>query len=66
MSLKQQKNLLYTVCVFCDGLPDMSLKSKRCDEDVDEHGEEDEDCRYIVHCVQLAMFPHIVQIILHC
>ena len=54
------------MCALCD-LPDsMPLKSKRCDEDVDEDGEEDKDCCHIVHPVQLCMFPHIVKIILHC
>lgn len=54
------------MCALC-GLPDsIPLKSKRCDEDVDEDGEEDKDRCYIVHPVQLGMFPHIVQIVLHC
>lgn len=44
----------------------MALKSKRCDEDVDEDGEEDKNCRYVVHPVQRCVFPHVVQIILHC
>ncbi len=44
----------------------MALKSKSCDEDVDEDGEEDKDCRYVVHPVQHCVFPHVVQIILHC
>lgn len=53
--------------MFCHGLPgNLSLKSKCCDEDVDEDGEEDEDCRHIVHSVQLGVFPHVVQVILHC
>ncbi len=44
----------------------MPLKPKRCDEDVDEDSEEDKDRRHIVHSVQLGVFPHVVQIILHC
>lgn len=54
-------------CVFCPGLPDsMSLKAECCDEDVDEDCEEDTDCCYVVHPVQLGVFPHIIQIVLHC
>lgn len=44
----------------------VSLKAQRCDEDVDEDCEEDKYCRYVVHRVQLGMFPRVIQIILHC
>lgn len=49
------------------GVPDsMTLKSQRCDEDVDENREEDKDCCYIIHSVHFGVFPHIVEIVLHC
>lgn len=44
----------------------MTLKSQRCDEDVDENREEDKDCCYIIHSVEFGVFPHIVEIALHC
>ena len=43
----------------------MSFKAERCNEDVDEDCEEDKDCSYIVHPIQLGMFPHVIQIVLH-
>lgn len=44
---------LYPVILFhSNGLPDrMSLESQCCDEDVDEDGEEDEQCGCVVHPV---------------
>lgn len=44
----------------------MAFKSESCDEDVDEDSEENKDSRHVVHCVQLALFPAVVQIIFHC
>lgn len=43
----------------------LSVQAQSCDEDVDEDGEEDEDCGH-VHPVQLGVFPHITEVKFHC
>lgn len=48
------------------GLPvRVSLEAERRDEDVDEDREEDKDRCYVVHLVQLGVFPYIIQVIFH-
>lgn len=56
-----------SLCFRRRGSPDrVAFKAKSRDEDVDEDGEEDKDGGAVVHCVQLAVFPAVVQIVFHC
>lgn len=56
-----------SLCALERPIPEsMSIKSQRCDEDVDEDDEEDEQGRCVVQSVQFSVFPHVVKIVLHC
>lgn len=58
-----------TVCPVCVSRPvpeSVPLKAQRRDKDVDENREEDQNSCHIIHPVQLGVFTHVVQIVLHC